>query len=219
LKEGKFKMEKIKLGILISGRGSNLKAIYKNIKDSKLKNVEITCVISNKDSEGYQWAVKKGLKAFFIDSTKYEKDMYEELVKVGLKNNGVQLVILAGYMKLVGKILLDAYPDRILNIHPSLLPAFQGLNAYKQALDRGVWVSGVTVHIVDAGMDTGKIVQQESFRIYNNDTLEAVTERGLEVEHWMYSQAIEGFIIHEMKSENKKVNRIHNINTGMSNCI
>jgi phosphoribosylglycinamide formyltransferase-1 len=192
-------MEKIKLGVLISGAGSNLKAIYRNTQEGVLDNAEIVCVISNKDSAGHRWARNQGINSYLtIDKNYTNKVEYEKRINNILYDENVEVVILAGYMKLVGETILNVY-TRILNIHPSLLPAFPGINSYKQAFDYGVHITGVTVHLVDKGMDTGKILGQESIRVYADDTLETLSERGLKVEHELFSKVICEYINREFK--------------------
>jgi len=179
----------IRLGVLISGRGSNLQAIIENIKASRLNTV-VSVVISNVESaQGLQRAVEQNLPGIFVNQDA-SKAIYEEKIISILKEHNVDLVVLAGYMRIVGKNMLDAYPDKIINIHPSLLPSFPGLNAQKQALESGVKVSGCTVHFVDAGMDTGKIILQTAVPVFDDDTEESLSQRILREEHQLYYRAI-----------------------------
>ena len=184
-----------RLGILLSGRGSNFKSIYDAIQNKKLQ-AQIACVISNKaDAQGLKNAQELKLPAFYLDTKNAaSKANYEEQIVKLLKQHNCDLIILAGYMRLVGKTLLDAFPNRILNIHPSLLPAFKGLNAQKQALDYGVKLTGCSVHIVNEEMDGGKILAQCSVVVLNNDTEDSLSNRILDKEHQLYPQTIQTFL-------------------------
>ena len=184
-----------RLGILLSGRGSNFKSIYDAIQNKKLQ-AQIACVISNKaDAQGLKNAQELKLPAFYLDTKNAaSKANYEEQIVKLLKQHNCDLIILAGYMRLVGKTLLDAFPNRILNIHPSLLPAFKGLNAQKQALDYGVKLTGCSVHIVNEEMDGGKILAQCSVVVLENDTEDSLSNRILDKEHQLYPQTIQTFL-------------------------
>jgi len=179
----------LRLGVLISGRGSNLQAIIESIEDSRL-NASVNVVISNvEDAQGLHMAREQNLPAFFVNP-EGPKTIYEEKIVSTLKEHNVELVVLAGYMKIVGKNILEAYHHRIINIHPSLLPSFPGLNAQKQAIEHGVKVSGCTVHFVDAGMDTGKIILQTAVPVLEGDTEDSLSQRILREEHQLYYRAI-----------------------------
>ncbi len=181
-----------KLGILISGRGSNMEAIIHNIKSKRL-NAEVSIVISNKpNARGLQLAVLNDIDTRIFDPKQYaDRDQYETDVVACLQSYGVDLVILAGYMKLVGDPMLTAFRNRMLNIHPSLLPSFKGLHAQQQALDYGVKITGCTVHYVTKDMDAGPIILQAAVPVFQDDTLSALTARILEKEHDIYSKAIQ----------------------------
>lgn len=181
---------KPKLAVLISGRGSNLEAIY-NATKNKTLDAQIVCVISNiASAKGLLFAKKHHLETAVFTQKDYQENYEKEIVSY-LNNHQVDWVILAGYMKLVKNDLLKAYPNKILNIHPSLLPAFKGLDAQKQALDYGVKVSGCSVHFVNESIDGGKIIAQTCVEVLETDTVESLSTRILTEEHKLYPQAIQ----------------------------
>ena len=196
----------MKIGVLASGRGSNLQAIIDACESGKI-SAEVKAVISDrKEAYALKRAEMHKIPHYFVDIKKFKsKAHYEEEVLRLLKKHGVQLVCLAGYMRLVGEVLLKAYPMSIINIHPSLLPAFPGLNAQKQAIEYGVKVSGCTVHFVDQGMDTGPIILQSAVQVFENDTEETLAKRILEQEHVIYLKAIELFSKGKLKIEGRRV--------------
>ncbi len=179
------------LGILISGRGSNLQSIIDAIAARRL-DARIAVVVSNRaGAQGLQRARDAGIEAVHLsprDSP--DRDAYDRALADLLRARGVALVCLAGFMRLVGRPLLDAFPGRILNIHPSLLPSFPGLDAQRQALDYGVRVTGATVHLVDAELDGGPIVLQSAVPVLEDDTAETLAARVLVEEHRLYPAAI-----------------------------
>jgi phosphoribosylglycinamide formyltransferase 1 len=180
-----------RIGALISGRGSNLQSILGAIADGRLR-AAMAVVISNRaDAPGLQRARDAGVDALHLDPRAYaDRDRYDHAIVEALRARGVELVCLAGYMRLVGAPLLDAFPDRVLNIHPSLLPSFPGLHAQRQALEHGVRVSGATVHIVTAGLDSGPIVMQAAVPVLDDDTEDTLAARILVQEHRIYPEAI-----------------------------
>jgi phosphoribosylglycinamide formyltransferase-1 len=180
-----------RLGVLISGRGSNLQSIIDAIAARRL-DATIAVVISNRaGAVGLQRARDAGIEAVHLSPRDYpDRDAYDHALADVLRGAGVDLVCLAGFMRLIGRPLLDAFPNRILNIHPSLLPAFPGLDAQRQALEHGVRVTGATVHIVDAGLDAGPIVLQAAVPVREDDTVETLAARVLEQEHRLYPEAI-----------------------------
>jgi len=179
-----------KIGILLSGRGSNFLSIYNNLDP----NGKIVVVISDKkDAEGLQKARELGIETVHIKH-KHEKNIIE-----ALKKHNVDLVVLAGYMKIISSTFCASFPEKIINIHPSLLPSFPGLHAQKQAFEYGVKYSGVTVHYVDEGMDTGKIIAQIVVPRYEKDTLEEFEARILEQEHKLYPRVVNWFINDKQK--------------------
>ncbi len=179
-----------RLGILLSGRGSNFEAIAQNIERGKL-NAEIAAVISNRaEARGIEIARERGLPALVLPSKRVERAEYDRRVVAELRNRGVDLVCLAGFMRLLTAEFCRAFPLRALNIHPSLLPAFPGLDAQKQALEHGVKVSGCTVHFVDDRLDGGPIILQAAVAVLDDDTEETLAARILVEEHRIYSEAI-----------------------------
>ncbi len=195
------------IAVLVSGRGSNLQAMIDNIENGNIEGANISVVISDMaDAYALERAKKHGIDAIFIDPKSFaNKTEYEqELVKI-LDSYDTDLVILAGYMRIVGKEVISAYKNRILNIHPTLLPSFTGLHSHRQTLDYGVKVSGCTVHFVDEGMDTGPIILQSCVPVLENDTEDTLSERILEQEHKIYSQAVKLFIEGKLKVEGRIV--------------
>ena len=180
-----------RLAVLISGRGSNLQSIIAAVADGRL-DAQVAVVVSNRaDAPGLEHARAAGIEAIHLNPRDYPtRDAYDQAIASALVARGVSLVCLAGFMRLVGRPLLDAFPNRILNIHPSLLPSFPGLDAQRQALEHGVRVTGVTVHFVTAGLDDGPIVQQTAARVLEGDTVETLTARILVEEHRIYPEAI-----------------------------
>lgn len=179
-----------KLGILLSGRGSNFEAIARNVQAGKIP-AAIAVVISNReDAPGLALAREMGLTTRFIPSKGKEREAYDREVVAALNEVHVDLVCLAGFMRVLSSYFVRAFPGRILNIHPALLPAFPGLEAQKQALEYGVKFTGCTVHIVDEGVDTGPILCQAVVPVLDDDTVETLSARILKEEHRVYSEAI-----------------------------
>ena len=180
-----------RVGVLISGRGSNLQAIIDAVAAGAI-DASIAVVISNRaGAPGLQRARDAGIEALHLDPRDYaDRDAYDRALADALRARGVTLVCLAGFMRLVGRPLLDAFPQRILNIHPSLLPAFPGLDAQRQALDHGVRVTGATVHLVTSELDGGPIVLQAAVPVLDGDTVETLSARVLAEEHRIYPEAI-----------------------------
>ena len=184
-----------RLGVLISGRGSNLQSIIDAIAARRL-DAAIAVVASNRaDAQGLARARTAGLDAIHLSPRDYvDRDAYDRALAELLLARGVQLVCLAGFMRLVGRPLLDAFPNRILNIPPSLLPSVPGLDAQRQALDHGVRITGATVHLVNADLDAGPIVRQAAVPVLDDDTVETLSARILAEEHRLYPEAI-GWIL------------------------
>jgi phosphoribosylglycinamide formyltransferase-1 len=181
---------KKKLGVLLSGRGSNFEAIAASIDAGRI-DAEIAVVLSNRpDARGLDLARQRGLNAVSIPSKGLDREVYDRMVVAELKKNAVDLVCLAGYMRLLSAYFVREFPLRILNIHPSLLPSFPGLEAQHQALEHGVKISGCTVHFVDELLDAGPIVIQRAVPVLDEDTEEALAARILELEHQAYTEAI-----------------------------
>jgi phosphoribosylglycinamide formyltransferase-1 len=180
-----------RLGILLSGRGSNFLAISDAIASGKLPNAEIAVVISNKaEAPGLTAAVERGLTAIAIESNRRKRAEHDAEIIACLKQHNVDFVCLAGYMRLLSVEFVQSFPQRILNIHPSLLPAFPGLDAQQQAFDYGVKVAGCTVHLVDEQLDHGVIILQKTVSVLDGDDAHALAERILEQEHIAYAEAI-----------------------------
>ncbi|HYP29308.1 MAG TPA: phosphoribosylglycinamide formyltransferase [Blastocatellia bacterium] len=183
-------MAKPKIGILISGRGSNMISILDAIDEGRL-NAEAAVVISNVESAaGLARASERGVETLLISHRGRGREEHDREVVAELKRRGVTLVCLAGYMRLVSDYFVREFENRILNIHPSLLPAFPGLAAQRQALDHGVKISGCTVHLVDEHLDHGPIVLQRAVEVREDDSIETLSERILEQEHRAYPEAI-----------------------------
>jgi phosphoribosylglycinamide formyltransferase-1 len=180
-----------RLAVLISGRGSNLQSIVDAIESGAL-DASIALVLSNRpNAAGVQRAREAGLAALSLSARDYpDRDAYDLAVADLLREHDVGLVCLAGFMRLVGQPLLDAFPNRILNIHPSLLPAFPGLDAQRQALEHGVRMTGATVHLVTSELDGGPIVLQSAVPVLDDDTVESLSARILVEEHRIYPHAI-----------------------------
>lgn len=190
----------LNIGILISGRGSNMAAILNNIQAGKLQ-ANVSIVISNNpDAKGLELAKSFGIKTKVIKQKDFvSKDVYEDEIANTLTIAGVELVVLAGYMRVLGPGFIDTFSNRIINIHPSLLPAFKGLNAQKQALEYGVKIAGCTVHFVDNTLDGGRIILQDSVNVLDTDTEESLSARILEKEHVLYTKAIQKLVDHHLK--------------------
>jgi phosphoribosylglycinamide formyltransferase-1 len=180
------------IGILLSGRGSNFLAIADSIDAGRIPDARIAVVISNKaDAPGVEAARKRGLEALVIPSKGRQRDEHDAEIVRELKARDVELVCLAGYMRLLSAGFVQAFPHRILNMHPALLPAFPGIEAQRQAFDYGVKVSGCTVHFVDEALDHGPIVVQRTVPVLPGDDDHALAARILEQEHIAYTEAID----------------------------
>ncbi len=199
-------MEKKNLGALVSGRGSNLQSIMDACAAGKIP-ARVAVVISDY-SEAYalERARQSGITAVAVNPSDYpDKAAYEQYIVQVLQEHGVHLVCLAGYMRLVGATLLDAFTGRIMNIHPALLPAFPGLHGQEQAWRYGVKYSGCTVHFVDGGMDTGPIILQAVVPVYDDDTADTLADRILEQEHRIYPEAVRLYCEDKLIVEGRKV--------------
>ena len=194
-----------RLGVLISGRGSNLQALIDAIRNAEL-DAEIAVVISNRpDASGLSRAQSAGIETLCIDHREYpSRDLHDRAVVHALQERTVGLVCLAGYMRRVGAPLLDAFPNAILNIHPSVLPSFPGTDAQRQALDYGVKVSGVTVHLVTAELDGGPIVLQRSVPVLRGDTPDTLAARILIEEHQAYPAAVRIVLAGDWKVDGRR---------------
>lgn len=194
-----------RLGILLSGRGSNFEAIAANIRGGKL-HAEIAVVIGNRPTaRGLEIARALQVPTVAIPSQGLDREVYDRLLVEELKRREVTLVCLAGYMRLLSSTFVRAFPGAILNIHPSLLPAFPGLDAQHQALEHGVKITGCTVHFVDEFLDSGPILLQAAVPVRDDDTAESLSSRILEQEHRIYSEAISIVIAGKFRIEGRKV--------------
>jgi phosphoribosylglycinamide formyltransferase-1 len=191
---------------MISGRGSNMMAILKAIQTGIIRNVVPEIVISSKaNAGGLEYAKQFGIPTVVFQNPElrewaYDSQIANLLDDLGLKGSS-SLICLAGYMRILSKQFVDKYNMRIVNVHPSLLPSFPGLNAQKQAIEYGVKVSGCTVHLVDAGIDTGRILMQKAVRVYINDTPETLSERILKWEHIIYPKTINSYLNANLKTK------------------
>jgi phosphoribosylglycinamide formyltransferase-1 len=194
-----------RLGILISGRGSNFLAIANSIVEGRL-DAEIGVVISNRpDAPGIAAARERGLNAQTLASKGLDREIYDRQLVEELRKNEVDLVCLAGYMRLLSGHFIREFPMKIVNIHPSLLPAFPGLDAQHQALEHGVKVTGCTAHFVDEGLDSGPIIQQAAVPVKDSDTAGSLSSRILRAEHRIYSQAIALALSGKFRIEGRRV--------------
>jgi len=200
-------VSKARLGILLSGRGSNFEAIAENTRNGTL-DAEIAYVFSNRAAApGLARARELGYEAGTLDGRGMEREAYDREVAALLKQHGVELVCLAGYMRLLSGYFVREFPERILNIHPSLLPAFAGLDAQYQAFEHGVKVAGCTVHFVDENLDSGPIVMQAAVAVEEGDTVETLSARILKEEHRIYSLAIAWVLSGQYRIEGRRVIR------------
>lgn len=194
------------IAVLVSGRGSNLQAIIDSIGSGYLK-ARISVVVSDvEDAYALLRAKEHEIDAVFVNPGNFaSKELYEKEILKVLKTHDAELVLLAGYMRILGKTLLLSYRNRMLNIHPALLPAFTGLHAQKQAFDHGVKVAGCTVHFVDETLDGGPIILQRCVEVKENDTPETLAERILEQEHRIYPEAVKLFVENRLRIKGRKV--------------
>lgn len=199
-------MSRIGLGVLASGRGSNFQSIIDSIGSGRI-DAEIKLLITDKgDAFAIERARKHGIESLVITPRGFgSRDDYFRKLAGELESRGVGLVVLAGFMRIVGKPLLDAFPNRVMNIHPALLPSFPGLHGQGQAVDYGVKISGCTVHFVDDGMDTGPIIIQAAVAVHHDDTEESLSERILRLEHKIYPEAVRMFCEGRLEVTGRKV--------------
>jgi phosphoribosylglycinamide formyltransferase-1 len=194
------------IGVLLSGRGSNFDALAASVAAGRIPNAEISLVVSNRETaQGVEKARARGLEARVIPSKGLEREAYDRLVVAALQEKGVDLVCLAGYMRLLSPYFVEQFPQRILNIHPSLLPAFPGLEPQRQALEHGAKFSGCTVHFVDENLDAGPIVLQAVVPIEDGDTPDTLAERILREEHRIYTEAVRIVLEGRWRMEGRRV--------------
>jgi len=195
-----------RIGVLLSGRGSNFEALADSIAAGRIPGAEIALVVSNREgAPGIERAEQRQIPTRVIPSKGLEREAYDRLVVAALEERKVDLICLAGYMRLLSPYFVRAFPNRILNIHPSLLPAFPGLEAQRQALEHGVKFSGCTVHFVDENLDAGAIVLQAVVPIEDADTPETLAERILREEHRIYSEAVRIVLEGRYRIEGRRV--------------
>ena len=180
-----------RIAILISGRGSNMVALADAVREGRIPNAEIALVISDQpDAKGLHAAQERGIKTVVIERRGRKREEHEQEIVSVLRAERIDLICLAGYMRVLSPFFVDAFSLRILNIHPSLLPSFPGLDAQRQALEHGVKVSGCTVHFVDNTLDGGPIIAQRTVPVLDGDTVESLSSRILEQEHILYPEAL-----------------------------
>ena len=195
-----------RIGVLISGRGSNFEALADSVAAGRIPGAEIAVVLSNReDAPGIEKARARGIPARAIPSKGLEREAYDRLMVAALREHHVELVCLAGYMRLLSPHFVAAFPQRILNIHPSLLPAFPGLESQRQALEHGVKFTGCTVHLVDENLDAGPIVLQAVVPVENGDTPETLSARILREEHRIYTEAVRIVLEGRYRIEGRRV--------------
>lgn len=207
---GRLPTSKLRIGVLASGRGSNLQALIDAIEAGTL-DARIAVVISNKpEAQALERARRHGLTGVFLDPKPFARESngreaYDRAIMDVLQKHEVELIALAGYMKIVTPVLIGAYPDRIMNIHPSLLPCFSGLDAQKQAVDWGVKIAGCTVHFVTEGVDEGPIIIQAAVPVLPGDTADTLSARILAQEHRIYPRAIQLYAEGRLRVEGRRV--------------
>jgi len=196
----------MKLGILISGRGSNMTAIVDAVQGDAIPGAEVAVVISDKpDAAGLEKARERGVKTVVIERAGRKRAEHDAEIGETLRANGVDIVCLAGYMRLLSPGFIRSFPNKIINIHPSLLPSFPGLDAQKQAFDHGVRITGCTVHFVNEDLDAGAIILQKAVEVADDDTAETLSARILEQEHGLYVEALRRIAEGNYRIEGRRV--------------
>ncbi|HTK38499.1 MAG TPA: phosphoribosylglycinamide formyltransferase [Pyrinomonadaceae bacterium] len=195
----------MKIGILISGRGSNMIALVDAVKSGEIPDSEVAVVISDKaNAAGLEKARGRGVETVVVERKGRTREEHDASILKELKDRRVELVCLGGYMRLLSCDFIQAFPNRIVNIHPSLLPAFPGLDAQRQALDHGVKITGCTVHFVDEALDNGAIILQKAVEVRDDDTEETLSVRILEQEHAAYVEAVRRIVTGRLSFEGRK---------------
>lgn len=195
----------MKIGILISGRGSNMAALVDAVKSGEIPDSEVAVVISDKaNAAGLEKARARGVETVVIERKGRTRKEHDAAILKELKDRGVELVCLGGYMRLLSCDFIRAFPNSIVNIHPSLLPAFPGLDAQRQAVEHGVKISGCTVHFVDEALDNGAIVLQRAVEVRDDDTEETLSARILEQEHGAYVEAVRRIVTGDVRIKGRK---------------
>ncbi len=204
-------MPQVKIGVLISGSGTNLQSLIDNVENGSINGV-ITVVISNKkDVYGLERAKQSKIDAIYLNAKEYENfDKYNDAVIEELKNHGVELVVLAGYLKILTSKFIEEYKNRIINIHPSLIPSFSGkgyygIKVHEAVIDYGVKISGATVHFVDEGADTGPIIIQEAVEVKSDDTAVTLQQKILQIEHKILPLAVKYYSEGKIQISGRKV--------------
>ena len=197
---------KKRLGVLLSGRGSNFEALADSVAAGRIPDAQVAIVIANREgAQGIDRAEARGIPTLVLPSRGLEREVYDRQVVAALCENKVDLVCLAGYMRLLSPYFVQSFPQRILNIHPSRLPAFPGLESQRQALEYGVKFAGCTVHFVDENLDAGPIILQSIVPVLDNDTEDSLSEKILREEHRIYSQAVKIVLEGRFKIEGRRV--------------
>ena len=200
-----------RLGILISGRGSNMKAILQAVQSGKINAIPAVVISNKPDAPGLKTARSFGVPTSVIESKNFHgtRDEYEHLIIAELRKHGVGprngIICLAGFMRILGEKFINQYKNKILNIHPALLPAFPGMDAQKQAIKYGVKVSGCTVHFVDSGVDTGPILLQSTVLVNSDDTAKTLSKKILREEHKLYPKAIQMLASKKIRIYKKRI--------------
>jgi len=198
-----------RIGVLLSGRGSNFEALAESIAAGRIPNAEIAMVISNREgAPGIERAKARRIATRVIPSKGLERETYDRQVAAVLDQHKVDLICLAGYMRLLSPYFVAKFPNRILNIHPSLLPSFPGLESQRQALEYGVKLAGCTVHFVDENLDAGPIIVQAVVPVKDEDTEASLSERILKEEHRIYSEAVRIVLEGKFKIAGRRVTRL-----------
>ena len=199
---------KKRIGVLLSGRGSNFEALAESVAAGRIPNAEIAVVISNReDAPGIERANARRINSRVIPSKGLEREVYDRQVAAVLDEHKVDLICLAGYMRLLSPFFVAKYPSRILNIHPSLLPSFPGLESQRQALEYGVKIAGCTVHFVDENLDAGPIILQATVPVLDGDTEASLSEKILKEEHRIYTEAVKIVLEGKFKIAGRRVLR------------
>jgi phosphoribosylglycinamide formyltransferase-1 len=197
---------KKRLGVLLSGRGSNFEALADSVAAGRIPEAQVAIVIANREgAQGIDRATVRGIPTLVLPSRGLEREVYDRQVVAALRENKVDLVCLAGYMRLLSPYFVQSFPQRILNIHPSLLPSFPGLESQRQALEYGVKFAGCTVHFVDENLDAGPIILQSVVPVLDSDTEDTLSEKILREEHRIYSQAVKIVLEGRFKIEGRRV--------------
>jgi phosphoribosylglycinamide formyltransferase 1 len=194
-----------RIGVLLSGRGSNFEALAESVSAGQIPNAEIAIVVSNQPAMGLKRAEARGIPTRMIPSKGLQREAYDRQVTAVLQEYKVDLICLAGYMRLLSAYFVAAFPQKIVNIHPSLLPSFPGLEAQRQALEHGVKFAGCTVHFVDENLDAGPIILQAVVPVLDGDDEQALSERILKEEHRIYREAVKIVLEGKYKIEGRRV--------------